>query len=161
MHKAICIILAYVLVGITGQVSTAVAQDSPTGFFVTLESQRRCENKRWNLDNSKSFCLPREPLIADSEFESVGDVVLDTAQNVRYFIIRLSVDGYMALKLMSDKLPDSELALVVQGNVVGVFSTKMKVVSRNFPVYSDAGLVDLKWIHSRIREVLANRRKKQ
>lgn len=89
-----------------------------TGIFLSIECRKHIPKKREML-STKSICLTQTPIISPKEFESVGNV-MDFGSDV-FFDLRFSPRGYETLLKLTENLPDSRLALVVEDQVFFVF----------------------------------------
>ena len=124
----------------------AFSQGLPSGIYIVIPMTRKCANQLTNLDGSKSFCLPDVPVISRKEFENVSNVMFDNARQSGYLMVKLTNDGFKALKVLTEKLPDSNFVLVTGDKVAGVFELKGRLLTRQLPVYGGKNPLDMDWI---------------
>jgi len=130
----------------------AWAQQSPSGFYVIINSKKNCPNKVSSHIGSKMYCVPKEPVITEADFESVSNVKYDSFLQ-KYILLKLTVSGFKSLKFITQRLPDSKLALVIDNEVAGVFDNVDKNVSRTIPI-SGGGInaPEVQWIYDRLKK---------
>ena len=130
----------------------ARAQQSPSGFYVIINSKKNCPNKVSSHVGSKMYCVPKEPVITEADFESVSNVKYDSFLQ-KYILLKLTVSGFKSLKFITQRLPESKLALVIDNQVAGVFDNVDKNVSRTIPI-SGGGIhaPEVQWIYDRLKK---------
>lgn len=126
-------------------------QHAPTGFYVLIESKTNCTNLVHAFKGTDTYCLPDGPIIVNTEFESVSDIKIDKQKQVRYFNLKLSPEGFTILKTLSDRLPQSRLALVIDGLVAGIFESNGKLVNRILPINGGINAPEIDWIHYNLK----------
>ncbi len=126
------------------------AQHTPTGFYVVIGETNNCPNLAHSLTSEHIYCLPKEPIITESDFEAIGDVILDNTHREKRFDLRLSSEGFKTLTTLADKLPDSEVALVIGGHVSGIYESKGQLLKRTIVVRGDINSPDIEWMHDKV-----------
>ncbi len=149
MYKKIVVIVTPLLLL---AISNICAQDPASGFYVLIENKTKCTNLVHTLSGEKIFCLPKDPVITESEFEQVGPIVLDKASGQKHFDLKLSAAGFEILKTLAGKLPDSQVALVIGGHVSGTYQSNGKVINRTLTIRGAIDSPDIIWMHDKIRK---------
>ncbi len=128
------------------------AQTSPSGFYVVIQDKTGCLNLVEGLTGINIYCLPKAPVIPETEFESVTKVMYDKVNKVKYVDLTLTADGFKILKTLTSGLPDASLALVLQDRVVGIFDRVGKMLNRTIPISGAADAPQIDWIHDKLKK---------
>lgn len=136
--------IAFLLTGI----QYAFSQTS-TGFYIVIKSKASCDNIVSALTGPTTYCLPKGPVIPESEFEKVSDIAYDKAKQSKYIDLKLAAEGLKILKTLAGKLPDTHLALVIEGKVAGIFEIP-KHVNEVIPINGVSPEID--WIHDKLKK---------
>jgi hypothetical protein len=131
----------------------ACSQGPVSGFYFIMKSKKNCPNTLSTHDGTKKYCLPKEPVITESDFESVSEVKYDSLLHQQYILLILTPNGLKSLKFLIERLPESELALVIDDQVAGVFDYVNKNVGRTIPIRGGANAPDVQWISDRLKKV--------
>jgi hypothetical protein len=129
----------------------AEAQQFPSGFYVIINSRKNCPNWLSSHVGPKTFCLPKEPVITEADFESVSEVRYDSFLQ-KYILLKLTASGFKSLKFLTQRLPDSKLALVIDDQVAGVFDNVDKNISQTIPIKGGINAPEVLWIHDRLKK---------
>ena len=122
---------------------------SSAGFYVIMKSKAGCDNKVNAIIGTNTYCLPKNPVIPQTDFDQVSDVIYDKARQIKYVDLKLSQEGLKILKTLAGKLPDTHLALVIEGKVAGIFEIP-KQVNEIVPITGVSPHID--WIHDKIKK---------
>jgi hypothetical protein len=150
--KIACLLVLAVLF-LSQAVGRAPLQEPVSGFFFVIENKKNCPNRLGTHDGTKKFCLPKEPVITESDFESVSEVKYDSVRRQQYVLLNLTPNGLKSLKFLIQRLPESELALVIEDQVAGVFDYVDKNVGRTITITGGASAPDVQWISDRLKKV--------
>jgi hypothetical protein len=132
--------------------SRANSQPSVSGFYVILTIRKNCPHNLSTRDGTKTYCLTKEPVIAESDFESVGDVQFDSLLKEKFILLKLTDNGYNSFKFMANRLPDSRLVLVIDDQVAGVFDHVDKHIGRTIPIRGGINAAGIDWVHDRLKK---------
>jgi len=108
----------------------AWGQQKETGLYFTVKCNKHVSAKLVIL-TSKSVCLTNNPIILSNDFESVSKV-MNVSDQV-YFDLKLTSPAYNRLLKIQTSFPNSELALVIEGNVFTIYkmtNTQAKSILR-------------------------------
>ena len=131
-------------------IAPGFSQHAPTGFYMVIADKNNCPNLVHTLTGETMYCLPKDPIITESEFEAVGDIIIDKPHKEKRFDLRLSAAGFKTLATLADKLPDSRVALVISGHVSGIYESKGQVLKRTVVVRGDISSPDIEWMHDKV-----------
>ena len=162
MIKMACLLVLAVLFlshGLAGRLSPRPPQGHSgggppvSGFYIVIKNKKNCPNRLGTHDGAKKYCLAKEPVIAESDFESVSEVRYDSLHRQQYILLSLTPNGLKSLKFLIQRLPESELALVIEDQVAGIFDYMDKNVGRTIPIRGGANAPDVQWISDRLKKV--------
>ncbi len=142
-------LLACMLVGIT---LTGYAQSTTSGFYVIMRDKTGCVNLLFALTGPNSYCVPKDPVIPATEFESVTSIQNDLPKQLRYIDLRLTPAGFKILKALIAKLPDASLALVIDDRVAGTFESVGRMVDQTIPISGGMEAPEIDWIYNRLKK---------
>ena len=131
---------------------TSFAKPIPNGFYIVMNTVRRCPNRVKSLDGSRQFCLPKEPVISEREIESVGELQTHPTLGFYYILIRLNAEGFNALRMVMDKLPGAQVTLVVNGKVAGTFEGLDKSIGRTITILGGQNNIEIDWIYQHLKK---------
>ena len=129
---------------------SSLGQSAHTGFYVLIETKQNCENLLPALKGHEVYCLPKEPIIVKAEFEWISEIKYDPRKQSKYFYLKLSEEGFKILKTLAERLPNSKVALVVDGQVTGIFRSNGKVINRSMPINGKIDSAEVDWIHEKL-----------
>jgi len=132
--------------------SSTYAQSPKTGFYVVITEKTGCVNTVYGLTGNTAYCVPKDPLIPASEFDSVSEVEYDSEKNLDVVNLRLKPDGFRTLKSLAINLPYATLALVIDGRVAGTYESLGKVVTSNIPISGPKGSTEVDWIYAKLKK---------
>jgi hypothetical protein len=97
--------------------------------------------------------LTKEPIITEAEFESVSEIRYDRTEGVKYLELKLSSDAFKTLKGLKKRLPDTDLALVVDRKVAGIFENQDQIEGRIIPIRGTLNSTEIDWIYRKLKKV--------
>ena len=130
----------------------AYAQPETTGFYIVLDKKKECTNPFKSLTISIPLCLSKNPIIAEIDFESVSTIHTDSVRSTKYINLKISKAAYGKFMLMARKLPRTNLALVVDGTIVGVIEN-LESIGNPIPIYSGMYSSDVEWVYQKLKKV--------
>src|SRR5258708_23040697 len=78
----------------------ARAQQSPSGFYVIINSKKNCPNKVSSHIGSKMYCVPKEPVITEANFESFSTVKYNSFLHT-YIFLKLTASRFKSSKFIT------------------------------------------------------------
>lgn len=150
MVHAICLI---VLAGLFLDATHARSQDSTAGFYVIMKVKKNCPNPITTQDGTKTYCVPKEPVIDESDFESVSEIRFDSLLKQKYIMLKFTANGFKSFKFLVDRLPDSKLVLVIDNKVTGIFDNVGKnFVGRSIQIRGGINTPAIDWVYERLKK---------
>jgi len=146
------IALLIVLAGLILNSLHTAAQGSITGFYIMIKNKKNCPNSLYSHDGTKTYCLPKGPVITEADFESVSEVQYDSLLQLKFIKLKLTSNGFKSLKFLTQRLSDSKLALVIDNQVAGVFDNVDKNISRTIPIRGGINATEVQWIYDRLKK---------
>lgn len=151
MNKNILSLFVWLLLGLVALPGYSQTTSS-SGFFVIIKEKTGCANTLFALTGANSYCLPKEPVIPATEFESVTTIQNDLPKQMRYIDLRLTAAGFKILKSLIAKLPDASLALVIEDRVVGTFESVGRMVDQTIPISGAMDAPEIDWIYNKLKK---------
>ncbi len=121
----------------------AVCQNETGFYFESIKDH--CEYWANSFDFKKHYCITKEPIVNLNDFEYVGNIKYDAVKQTKQIEIKLSKRAVSKLKLLTEKLPDQKLLLVVKQRVVGSFDLQGLLIEGNV----DSGEID--WLSKNLK----------
>ena len=124
--------------------STQIFCQNETGFY--FESvKEHCEYWANSFDFKRHYCITKNPIVNLNDFEYVGDIQYDAVKQTKQIEIKLAKPALKKLKLLTEKLPNQKLLLVVKQRVVGSFDLQGLLIEGNV----DSGEID--WLSKNLK----------
>jgi len=130
----------------------AYSQGPASGFYIIIKNKKNCPNRLSSHDGTKKYCLPKEPVITSSDFESISEVRYDSLLQLQYTQLTLTHAGLRSLRFLTQRLSDSQLALVIDDQVAGIFDNVDKNVGRTIPIRGGVNAPEVQWIYDRLKK---------
>ena len=126
------------------------SQELTTGFYIINPTKKNCLHRIRTLDDRKAFCMLKDPIISTLEFERVSEMKYDSVRRLNYVVLKLTDEGFKTLRTLTEKLPEADLALVIDDKVVGVFDSPGKIKNSSVPIL---GGVEILWVYERLKKI--------
>lgn len=130
------------------------AQEAASGIYLSTGKSGNCQQKVKFYGKDKEFlCLTEMPIIPETEFLMVSEIQTDSIQNIRYVDLWISRNSFANLKLLSSKLPNNELVLVLDHQVAGIFDPHLDQLPTNFIRITGAlNSWEIFWIYENLKK---------
>ena len=99
----------------------------------------------------QKVCLSKRPILAIEEVSSWTPIQYDPKKAVHYIDIGLSNTGMRTLAQTTLSLPDSRFAIVLNGEIICVFSGTTNYAISTIRIGEDAPLKDLELIEETLK----------
>lgn len=107
---------------------TAVGQQE-SGIYLTVQCARKSERHTVAI-SSKQICLAAHPIILSGEFQAVTDM-MEQGDKI-WFDVTLSNKALQTLLQLSNNLPNSTFAFMIEQDVFSTFAASDLMVGRTF-----------------------------
>jgi hypothetical protein len=141
-------------IGISWVSFTDCFSQQPTGFYFAIEDRRNCPYVIYAFDEKRKYCVTKEPIIKDTEFESVSEIEYDLARQSKFVNLQLTKKGFALIKKLASQLPNKKLLLVVNDRVVGTFDGMDQLVSRTVPISGPVDSKEIDWVYDKLKKPL-------
>jgi hypothetical protein len=115
-----------------------------TGFYFELVKVN-CEYWADSFDFKNRYCITKDPIVKLNDLEYVGAIQYDAVKQTKQIEIKLSKQALHTLNLLTEKLPNQKLLLVVKQRVVGSFNLKGLVIEGRI----DSG--EIEWLSRNLK----------
>lgn len=124
-----------------------IGQAKP-GIYLTINQDLElCDHKMKLLNAETVYCISEEPILELDSFEKVTDLAYDSLLEMRKFLIVLTPKGKKYVKTIAAKLPDHQLALVVNGILVSTIDLDGFYSGRTIVIWDQFDSQSMIWIH--------------
>ena len=133
-----------------------LAQESSTGIYIVIKGKKNdeCQNRIFSASKKISVCATPKPILSEVVFESTTEIRNDEIADVSYFNLILSRAGADKLKGIMSRLPDTEMALVVDNTLVGMIGDFRQSQTRLIQVNGKAHSTDVIWAYENLKRVI-------
>ena len=118
------------------RVSFTVAQ-AETGLYFTVPCAKSQVPSSVVLNKSEKVCTTKQAVLGINDFEFISEI--QHAHTVVYFEIRLTDKGFRKLSALLSRIPGSDIALVINKEVVSVIYVKQTEL---FPLLRFQSFID-------------------
>jgi len=128
---------------------TSFSQELASGFYIIYKPPKKtpCEKELRMLVRQAKVCISKKPIINIEELDYITEIQYDPNSKKNYVDIGISSAGIQILNKAANSLPDTKFALVLQDDVICIFSIKEEIGIRYIRIGEDAELKDLILVH--------------
>ncbi len=145
IHRAIWVLV----------LSVTFYQEKASGIYITIAPGRKttCEHELRMVIGKSRVCVSKKPIVAIDEIKYITEILYDPKSMVHYIDAGLTSSGIQTLNKTVSSLPKSRFALVVDGEVVCLFSGAADGSINAIRLGEDARLEDLKTIQQALKKI--------
>lgn len=135
----------------------AQGQEATAGIYITIKVNKNksgCPKELFAKDKKIRACVPIYPIISVNDFISLTVIKNDERKNFSYFSVQLSEEGFSKLKDVTQELPGSQLAFVVNETIVGFIKNISQITNKSIQVDGKANSEDVKWVHQELKKII-------
>jgi hypothetical protein len=122
------------------------------GFYFAIEDKRNCPSIIYSLDEKERFCITKEPIIRETEFESVSEIEYDLVRKSKIIKLQLTKKGFAMINKLNGQLPNKKLFLVVDNHLVGIFNETGQIVNRVLPIDGPIDSKQIDWLYDKLKK---------
>lgn len=127
------------------------AQETSFGIYFTTKS-KNCPKKVATI-TKKKICVMAQPVVALEDVSHISPIRYDF-QNQPYFNIAVTEAGLSKLKNLAIAFPNQQIAVVVDGTLIGYLSDLNRLRSPYIKIgSSDGSLQNIEMIHKKLKVV--------
>jgi hypothetical protein len=129
--------------------------EEASGIYIVLKPLKKttCENElRMVIDQAK-LCISKKPILSSGEISSITGIKYDAILESYYIDITFSTEGMVTLQQTYSSLPNTQFALVVDNEVVCVFSVREDMAVRTIRIGQDTPLKYLQQIRGILSKI--------
>ena len=128
-------------------------QKALNGFYILMENQSKCDHPFPVLHEKTTMCSTEKPIISDKDFVSVSEIMYDSTLFLKVIELKLSTEGFNVLRTLATRLPDSKIALVLDGKVTGIYKGSSGLISQSIPISGSINSNEVDWIYERLKKM--------
>ena len=153
-NLTLCLILKYT-VAILLISLTSFSEVPYSGIYIVAKPVKKnpCEQELEMLVGKRKICTSKKPIISIEELEYVTDILYDPTLKLNYINLGLSSKSVTVLNQTVDFLPHSQFALVVENDVICIFTIHESFTDRFLRIGSDLDLKNLTIVHDALKKV--------
>lgn len=129
-------------------------EEDSSGLYIVMKPLKKtsCENELKMVVDQTKLCISKKPIITVDQIEYITPIKYDPIIESYYIDIGFNRDAMVTLNQTYTSLPNTRFALVVENDIVCVFTVKEEVGAvRSIRIGQDAPLKQLQTI----REILS------
>ncbi len=128
-------------------------EEQAAGVFIVNTPPKRtvCDNELKTVIGQVKICISKKPIVAIEEIDYVTEIRYEPKIEAHYIDIGFSSLAVSTLTRTAASLPSAKFALVVDGDVICLFSLSSQMGLRYVRIGEDAPLKDLTVIHDILR----------
>jgi len=130
-------------------------EEHAAGVFIVNTPPKKtvCDNELKMVIGQTKVCISKKPIVAIEEIDYVTEIRYEPKIEAHYIDIGFSGAAVSTLTKTAVSLPSAKFALVVDGDVICLFSLSSQLGIRYVRIGEDAPLKDLTVIHDILRNV--------
>ncbi len=134
---------------------TSFSEVPPSGIFIVRKpvKKNRCAQELKMLVGEKKVCILKKPLINIDELEYVTGILYDPIVKLNYIKLGLSSESVKNLNETNNFLLDTQFALVVESDVICIFTIQENFTERFLRIGFDLDLQNLTLVHKALKKV--------
>ena len=128
-------------------------EEESSGIYIVLKPLKKttCENELKMVIDQAKLCISKKPIITVDQIDFITPIKYDPVIESYYIDIGFSPTGMVTLNKTYTSLPNTKFALVVDKDIVCIFSVREEMAVKSVRIGQDAPLKDLQII----RDVLS------
>ncbi|MFM9838572.1 MAG: hypothetical protein ACKVOQ_09935 [Cyclobacteriaceae bacterium] len=142
----------FFIVGVSWVNLTVCFSQTVNGFYFAIEDRRNCASIIYSLDEKERFCITKEPIIRDTEFESVSNIEYDQAGRSKFIKLRLTKRGFALINMLSGQLYNKKLFLVVGNHLVAIVKEAGQIVNCTVLISGPIDSKQIDWVHDKLKK---------
>ncbi|MEO8475063.1 MAG: hypothetical protein ABI477_22870 [Chryseolinea sp.] len=125
-----------------------------SGIYIIHETPRgtKCTNEHRMVVGRLKICLSPKPILENTVLRPASAVQYDPLYKTHYIAMGITSEGSRILLQTKKSLPDSKFALVVDGDIICVFTINNDYAIKSFRIGEDVALADLMIIHEKLEQ---------
>ena len=126
-----------------------------SGIFIVKKPSKKnpCEQDLKMLIGVKRVCVLKKPIVAVDELEYVTDILYDPIVETNYIKLGFSSASVLTLNQTVSTLPTVEFAVVVEDDVICIFTIQEKLQDRYIKIGYDLDSKSLTMVRDALKKV--------
>jgi len=132
---------------------TSFQEEENSGIYIVLKPLKKttCENELKMVIDQVKLCISKKPIVMVDEIAYITAIKYDPIIESYYIDIGFSPEAMVTLQQTYTSLPNTQFALVVDSEIICVFSVREEIAVKSIRIGQDAPLKNLQII----REILS------
>lgn len=133
----------------------AFSEAPRSGIFIIKKPGRKdpCEQELKMLIGGKKVCVLKKPIVSVDELEYATDILYDPVIECNYVNIGLSPGSVKTLNQTIHTLPKTQFALVVNDDVICIFTIHERLDTRYIKIGTDLDIKSLMIVRDALKKV--------
>ena len=132
---------------------TSFQEEENSGIYIVLKPLKKtaCENELKMVIDQAKLCISKKPIVMVDEIAYITAIKYDPIIESYYIDIGFSPEAMVTLQQTYTSLPNTQFALVVDSDIICVFTVREEIAVKSIRIGQDAPLKNLQII----REILS------
>jgi len=132
---------------------TSFQEEENSGIYIVLKPLKKtaCENELKMVIDQVKLCISKKPIVMVDEIAYITAIKYDPIIESYYIDIGFSPEAMVTLQQTYTSLPNTQFALVVDSDIICVFTVREEIAVKSIRIGQDAPLKNLQII----REILS------
>jgi hypothetical protein len=132
---------------------TSFQEEESSGIYIVLKPLKKttCENELKMVIDQAKLCISKKPIVMVDQIDFITPIRYDPVIESYYIDVGFSPTAMVTLNKTYTSLPNTKFALVVDKDIVCVFTVREEISVKSVRIGQDAPLKDLQTI----REILS------
>ncbi len=134
---------------------TSLQEEDNSGIYIVLKPLKKtsCENELKMVIDEVKLCISKKPIVLVDEIAYITGIKYEPVIESYYIDIGFTSAGMVTLQKTYTSLPNTQFALVVDNDIVCVFSVDEDIAIRSIRIGQDAPLKNLQTIRGILSKI--------
>jgi hypothetical protein len=130
-------------------------EEESSGIYIVLKPLKKttCENELKMVIDQTKLCISKKPIITVDQIDFITPIKYDPVIESYYIDLGFSPTGMVTLNKTYTSLPNTKFALVVDKDIVCIFTVREEMAVKSVRIGQDAPLKDLQIIRDILSKI--------
>jgi hypothetical protein len=133
----------------------SLQEEESSGIYIVLKPLKKttCENELKMVIDQAKLCISKKPIVTVDQIDFITPIKYDPVIESYYIDVGFSPTAMVTLNRTYTSLPNTKFALVINNDIVCVFTVREEIAIKSVRIGQDAPLKDLQTIRDILSKI--------